>query len=429
VDNGATSTSAYDSSNWRVKKVAGGVTTHYVWEGEQVIAEYNASTGALISEYIFVGSRMVARDQGGTLRYYHQDRLSTRMITDGSGAVMGTEDHLPFGEDAGTTGDTEKHRFTSYERDSESGTDYAVNRQHLINSGRFAQPDVLAGSILYPQSLNRYSYVRNDSINSADALGLVAESVWGLYWGTSMGVGGGGFGFGQGDYDFWGYRIADLPGFGTMWGSLGQLEEWRYNILVGTGWKYDAAFPKATDDFDYDNLVGPNVDYQGTECDRKVASLFGGEGAVAAASGFDPPRPDRGTNNPHLIDKAHLYGSADGRQNTSIYIAEGFKPLGLLNAQDSIYGFYYATLGSQKNVTLIVMHVANYVIGKAAGGRVSIGQTGGPGGTNNLTDAQTTAAGIGFYNHAHLEVFRGRGFPKVQDRSAKRIPFGDVFCR
>ena len=183
VDSGATSTSAYDSNNWRVKKVAGGVTTHYVWEGAQVIAEYNGSSGALISEYIYAGSRMVARDQSGVLRYYHQDRISTRVISDSSGAVMGTEDHLPFGEEAGTTGESEKHRFTSYERDSESGTDYAVNRQHMPNTGRFAQADVVAGSILSPQSLNRYSYVSNDPTNSADPLGLVEDKFfWAGFW-------------------------------------------------------------------------------------------------------------------------------------------------------------------------------------------------------------------------------------------------------
>jgi hypothetical protein len=66
-----------------------GVTTHYVWEGVQVIAEYNGSTGALISEYVYAWSRMAARDQGGVLRYFHQDRLSTRLITDGTGTVVG----------------------------------------------------------------------------------------------------------------------------------------------------------------------------------------------------------------------------------------------------------------------------------------------------------------------------------------------------
>lgn len=173
VDSGATSTAGYDPGNRRLKKVAAGQTTHYVWEGAQVIAEYNGSTGALISEYIFAGSRMIARDQGGALRYYHQDRLSTRLITDGSGTVMGTEDHLPFGEEAGFTGETEKHRFTSYERDTESATDYAVNRQYQMANGRFTRPDPFEGSydLGNPQSLNRYSYVINDPVGLVDPTG------------------------------------------------------------------------------------------------------------------------------------------------------------------------------------------------------------------------------------------------------------------
>jgi RHS repeat-associated protein len=168
VDSGTTATNVYDSNNWRVKKVAGGGTIHYVWEGAHVIAEYDGSTGALISEYIFGGGRMVGRDQSGVLRYYHQDRLSTRLITDGSGLVMGTEDHLAFGEDAGTTGETEKHRFTNYERDSESASDYAVNRQYHTATGRFLRPDPVGGNIADPQSLNRYVYTSNDPINLVD---------------------------------------------------------------------------------------------------------------------------------------------------------------------------------------------------------------------------------------------------------------------
>lgn len=171
IDGGAISTGTFDSNNWRVKKV-GGVTTHCVWEGAQVIAEYNGSTGALISEYIYAGSRMVARDLGGVLRYFHRDRLSTRLITDSSGNVVGTEDHLPFGEDAGLTGESEKHRFTSYERDAESATDYAVNRQYAMNIGRFLRPDPIPGDINDPQSSNQYTYVGNDPVNSVDPLGL-----------------------------------------------------------------------------------------------------------------------------------------------------------------------------------------------------------------------------------------------------------------
>lgn len=165
---------SYDAANRRVKKVAEGAPTHYVWEGGQVISEHNGVTGAAISEYVFAGSRMVARDDSATLRYYHQDRLSTRMSTAGNGVIVGTQDHMPFGEDATSTNskEQEKHRFTSYERDSESNTDYAVNRQYGTATGRFLQPDPIQGSFADPQSLNRYAYVTNEPVGFVDPLGL-----------------------------------------------------------------------------------------------------------------------------------------------------------------------------------------------------------------------------------------------------------------
>lgn len=155
VDSGSTATYFYDAANRRVKKLAGGFTTYYVWEGSNVIAEYgNAPAGA-----------------GGT-RFFHPDRLSNRMITDGSGVVKGTMDNLPFGEGAGIVGESEKHRFTNYERDSETGNDYAINRQHSNGTGRFMRPDPVAGSTANPQSMNRFAYTMNDPINLVDPLGL-----------------------------------------------------------------------------------------------------------------------------------------------------------------------------------------------------------------------------------------------------------------
>lgn len=41
VDNGTTASYAYDHNNRRVKKTVGTNVTHYVWEGGQVIAEYD----------------------------------------------------------------------------------------------------------------------------------------------------------------------------------------------------------------------------------------------------------------------------------------------------------------------------------------------------------------------------------------------------
>jgi RHS repeat-associated protein len=212
----STAISTFDSANRRVKKVGGGVTTHYVWEGSQVIAEYNGTTGTLISEYVFAGSRMVAREQSGVLRYFLQDRLSTRLITDSSGNLIGREDHLPFGEEAGTgSGEIEKHRFTTYERDTESNTDYAVNRQYHTANGRFMQPDRIEGRIGDPQSLNRYSYAISDPVNLTDRTGLDWFDDWISAAHQNNFANGGGFAAwinDQRDRAFFGDGYYDLPG-------------------------------------------------------------------------------------------------------------------------------------------------------------------------------------------------------------------------
>ena len=162
----------YDAANRRVTRVGGGMSTNYVWEGGRVIAEYNGVTGTLLAEYIYAGDRLLAREAAGTVTYYHPDRLSTRMLTDVAGNWVGTQSHEPFGEQVEERDLTNKWRFTNYERDSETGSDYAVNRQYQTGAGRFMRPDPISGGD--PQSLNRYVYVDNDPVNSADPLGLLA---------------------------------------------------------------------------------------------------------------------------------------------------------------------------------------------------------------------------------------------------------------
>src|SRR6185295_9986607 len=105
-------------------------------------------------------------------QYFLSDRLSVRLSMDSSGNVLGRQSHLPFGEDFGESGTQEKHHFTSYERDGESGTDYAVNRVNAAALGRFLSVDRLPGILSRPQRLNRYVYTRNDPINRTDRVGL-----------------------------------------------------------------------------------------------------------------------------------------------------------------------------------------------------------------------------------------------------------------
>jgi RHS repeat-associated protein len=188
VDSGSTATYAYDHQNRRYKKTVGSAVTHYVWEGGQVIAEHNGSTGAVLVDYIKTADRMIAKVESSTTSYFLNDRLSVRITLNTSGNMLGRQAHLPFGEDFGETGTQEKHHFTSYERDVESGTDYAWNRQYSQSVGRFmsADPYKASGYLTDPQSWNRYSYTRNDPVNRVDLRGLeddvIRLSVTAPFW-------------------------------------------------------------------------------------------------------------------------------------------------------------------------------------------------------------------------------------------------------
>lgn len=172
--NGTAATYSYDGAGLRAKKVAGAQSTVYIFSGTKVIAEYvnGAAVNAPTREYIYAGSQLLATIEGGATKYHHPDHLSTRVITDGGGSVVAQRGHFPFGEVWYETGTPDKWKFTSYERDPESLLDYAMFRYHASRLGRFMTPDPIAGSVLDPQSLNRYSYTRNDPVNLIDPLGL-----------------------------------------------------------------------------------------------------------------------------------------------------------------------------------------------------------------------------------------------------------------
>jgi RHS repeat-associated protein len=175
----ASGTYTYDGNGLRVTKVAGGTTTVYVFAGSKVIAEYDngAAAASPSREYIYSGAQLLAKIENGAVTYYHADHLSARMLTDSSGNSLGQRGHYPFGEIWYETGITTKLKFTTYERDGESGNDYAMARYHVNRLGRFSSPDAIAGSQINPHSLNRYSYVGNDPISLVDPSGMLCEDV------------------------------------------------------------------------------------------------------------------------------------------------------------------------------------------------------------------------------------------------------------
>ena len=198
VDSGSTAQYKYDHQNQRVTNVVGSSWTHYIREGGQVIGEHDATTAYTTSppyqeksarlDYVYARGKMIHTRSRATstapwtTRYYVSDVWSTRLVLDSSGAVLGRQAHLAFGEEFAESGTQEKHHFTSYEAESETATNYAVNRQYSQSVGRFGSADPYQANsyLVNPQSWNRYSYVENDPIHNVDPLGLVASYPGGM---------------------------------------------------------------------------------------------------------------------------------------------------------------------------------------------------------------------------------------------------------
>jgi RHS repeat-associated protein len=167
----------YDGNGVRVKKVSGSTTTVYIFSGSKVIAEYDNSAppSAPSREYVYGGSALLAKIDSSGTKYYHQDHLSNRLVTDSSGNTYTQMGQFPFG-DPWYNASNDKLYFTTYERDSESGNDYAMARYYVWRGGRFLSLDQLAGSTEDPQTLNRYVYVLNDPITLVDPTGMIESA-------------------------------------------------------------------------------------------------------------------------------------------------------------------------------------------------------------------------------------------------------------
>lgn len=109
----------------------------------------------------------------GILRYYHSDVVgSVRMTTDAAGAVVVRYDYQPFGEEWPSPNGNEPRKFTGAERDAESGFDYLGARYLSSGIGRFTRPDDPGyGDPYDPQSMNLYSYARNNPLRFVDPTG------------------------------------------------------------------------------------------------------------------------------------------------------------------------------------------------------------------------------------------------------------------
>ena len=211
--NSVATTYAYDGNGKRVQKTVGSTITNFVYDAQgNLAAEYGGPTNPL------TGTTYLTGDHLG----------STRLVTSSTGTALQRFDYAPFGEEL-TTGidgrvapysanqyptvspDGTSQKFTSKERDSETGLDYFGARYFSSAQGRFTSPDEFSGGIVDPftggqveqpgplpyadifdpQTLNKYGYVRNNPLRYTDpdghAFGI--DDLVGAVGGAAVGIG------------------------------------------------------------------------------------------------------------------------------------------------------------------------------------------------------------------------------------------------
>lgn len=175
----ATSTYRYDGLGRRIEKVANGQTKRYVYDGEDILLEYDGAN-VLQARYTHGPSfdEPIAVTKESSTYFYHQDGLGTvTELTDSTGTVAKAYAYDAHGNIVDQPGIIESsYSYTGREFDSESGLYYYRERHYDPASGRFLQQDPvgLAGG------LNLYSYVEGNPSNFIDPKGYYQTEPDGL---------------------------------------------------------------------------------------------------------------------------------------------------------------------------------------------------------------------------------------------------------
>ena len=165
----------YDGLNRRIEKDVSGAITRYVYDGEDIVLEYDG-TNTLLARYSHGPGRdqPLAMERGGQGFFYQADHQgSIRLVTDAAGFVVNTYEYDSYGNfEAVAEGVPNPYTYTGREQDPESGLYYYRARYYDPTTGRFINEDPISYAGL---DVNLYRYVFNNPVNFTDPEGLLTK--------------------------------------------------------------------------------------------------------------------------------------------------------------------------------------------------------------------------------------------------------------
>jgi RHS repeat-associated protein len=174
---GTTATYLYDAEGRRIRKIVNGVATWYLWDGQQLLAEFDAS-GAVRQRYAYLpGDYSPAKiDDASGWYFVHEDHLQTpRIATGASGQVVWRARYESFGNavvendpDGNGSAVTLNSRFPGQYEDAESGLYYNYFRDYDPALGRYVQSDPIG----LEGGINTYAYAMLNPTTLTDPAGL-----------------------------------------------------------------------------------------------------------------------------------------------------------------------------------------------------------------------------------------------------------------
>ncbi len=170
-----TSTYRYDGLGRRIEKVANGQTKRYIYDGEDILLEYDGSN-VLQARYAHGPGidEPIAVTKGSSTFYYHQDGLgSVTDLTDSAGATAKSYSYDAYGNILESPGTVEQpYTYTGREFDAESGLYHYRARAYDSTIGRFLQKDPIG---LVSGDPNLYRYVFNRPLTLRDPSGFASS--------------------------------------------------------------------------------------------------------------------------------------------------------------------------------------------------------------------------------------------------------------